>query len=256
MEMTRIYQIVQHTYDNSIYISFQGCNFQCRGCYLKDTIWYYHLPEDLKRRLKEIKHIKLLTLSEFKSIIGKINTGEAILGGAEPTLDEELPEVIRLLNDFNIKTHLTTNGYILDWEMIRKLEKAGLTSICISIRAYNDDIHYFYTGQTNKPVLDNFKLASESRIKVMAESILIPGLVGLDEIEKIAKFIANINPYIPYRIDGFMPFGNVPWRSPSPKEVIEAVEIAKKYLKNVYYTHREMEFKGEVINIYPEVPID
>ncbi|MHA1632021.1 MAG: radical SAM protein [Candidatus Freyarchaeota archaeon] len=252
--MTKVYQIVQHTYDKSVYISFQGCNFQCKGCYLKDTIWYYHLPEDLKRRLQGIKHIRLLSLSEFESLVKGLDTEKAILGGAEPTLDEELPKAIRLLSGLGIETHLTTNGYILNRKMVGKLEEEGLSSVCISIRAYNDYVHRFYTGRTNRPVLDNFKLVSESGIEVMAESILIPGLVELDEIERIARFIADIDPSIPYRIDGFMPFGNVPWHSPSPEEVVKAVQVAKRYLENVHCVHKGMRFKGEVINIYPEVP--
>lgn len=256
MKTSKIYQIVQHTYDKSIYISFQGCNFQCKGCYLKKTIWYYHLSEELKRRLQSIKDIRLLSLSELESLVKGLDAEKAILGGAEPTLDEELPKVIQLLSNLGIETHLTTNGYLLNRKMVRKLDEAGLSSVCISIRAYNDYVHRFYTGRSNRPILDNFKLVSKSGIKVMAESILIPGLVELDEIERIARFIADIDPFIPYRIDGFMPFDNVPWRSPSPEEVIKAVQVAKKYLKCVDCVHKGMRFRGEAINIYPEVPVN
>lgn len=252
--MTRIYQIVQHTFDKSIYISFYGCNFKCLGCLLKDSVWYYHLPEDLKRCLEKLGTIKFLPLSELKSIVEELDTKMAILGGAEPTLDKELPEVVGTLSDLGVKTHLTTNGYALDQETIKRLKRAGLSSVCISIRAYDYHVHRFYTGRSNRRVLNNFKLAYESGMEVMAESILIPGLIEIDEIERIAKFIASVDPSIKYRIDGFITFDDLPWRSPSPEEVVRAAQAARRHLNNVYYLHKGMKFEGNVINIYPGIP--
>jgi len=196
-------------------------------------------------------------LSEFKTIVRRLNVKRAILGGEEPTLDEELPDVIDMLNGVGIKTLLTTNGHILNEKFIKELEEAGLSSTRMSIKAYDDGIHRFYTGQTNKSVLDNFRLLSKSRIKLIAESMLIPGFIEQDEIERIAKFIASINPAIPYRIDGFVPFHDAPWRSPSPKEVIRAAQTAKRHLENVHYLHCETGHKKrKVINIYPTIKDD
>jgi pyruvate-formate lyase-activating enzyme len=251
--MTNIYHIARYTYDNSIYVQFQGCNFQCKGCIRKQTTWDNHLADDVQHRLQTIKDFRRLSLSEFKTIVKKLNVKRAVLGGEEPTLDEELPDVIDLLNDLDIKTHLLTNGHILNKKFIEKLEEVGLSSTFISIKAYDDSIHRFYTGQTNKSVLNNFKLLAKSRIKLMVESVLIPGLIEPDEIERIAKFIASVNPSIPFRIDGFIPIHDVPWRSSSSKEVIRAAQIAKRHLENVYYIHIDTEQKGQVINIYPTI---
>lgn len=134
----------------------------------------------------------------------------AVLGGGEPTLDKELLDIIGMLDALDVKIHLLTNGYILNEKFIEKLEEVGLSSTYVSIKAYNDDVHRFYTGQTNRPVLDNFKLLSKSRIKLMAESVLIPRLIEQDEIERIARFIASIDPSIQYRIDGFIPIHDAP----------------------------------------------
>ncbi|MCP8321402.1 MAG: radical SAM protein, partial [archaeon] len=182
-----------------------------------------------------------------------IDVKRAVLGGGEPTLDKELLDIIGMLNALNVKTHLLTNGYILNGKIIEKMEEAGLSSIYVSIKAYDDNTHWFYTGQTNRPVLDNFKLLSKSRIELMAESVLIPGLIEQDEIRRIARFIASIDPSILYRIDGFIPIHDAPWRAPSPDEVIEASKIAKRHLENVFYIHKETKTKGEVINIYPKI---
>jgi len=249
--MTNIYHIAHH-HDNSIYVFFQGCNFQCKGCILKQLIWDCHLNDADQHDLQAIKDLKKLSLNEFRAIVKEIDVRRAVLGGGEPTLDKELTDIISMLNALDVETHLLTNGYILNENFIKKLEEAGLSSTYVSIKAYDNDIHQFYTGQTNEPVLNNFKLLSKSRIKLMAESILIPGLIEYDEIGRIAKFIASIDPSIPYRIDGFIPINNTPWRAPSPEEVIKASEIAKRHLENVHYIHSETKTKGEVINIYPK----
>jgi len=254
--MTNIYNITYYTNDNSVYILFKGCNFHCKGCYIKDSVVDYHLPDDVKRRLRMARNFNPLTLGQFKDvfedILKKFDVKEAVLGGEEPTLDTELLNVIDVLTQFGIRTLLTTNGSNLNEKIIEKLEEVGLSSVRVSIKAYDENIHKVYTGQTNKQVLNNFKLLANSQIKLSAESILILGLVEYGEIERIAKFIANIDPAIPYRIDGFMPFHKAPWRSPFPEEVIMAAEIAKRYLKNVEYLHcKVVSGKREVINIYP-----
>ncbi|MCS7115780.1 MAG: radical SAM protein [Nitrososphaerota archaeon] len=259
--MTNIYNITYYSNNNSLYILFKGCNFYCKGCYIKDTVVDYHLPDHVKRHLQRAKNFKLLPLNQFrevvKDILEKLDVKEAVLGGEEPTLDAELPDVIDVLTQFGIKTLLTTNGSILNEKTIEKLEEAGLSSVRMSVKAYDENIHKIYTGQTNKTVLNNFKLLAESQIKLSAESILIPGLVEYDEIERIAKFIASIDPAIPYRVDGFVPFHGAPWRSPTPEEVVVAAKVARKYLRNVHYLHcKSGGEKREVINIYPAIRDD
>ncbi|MEM3571892.1 MAG: radical SAM protein [Candidatus Bathyarchaeia archaeon] len=254
--MTNIYHITYYTYDNSIYIFFQGCNFKCKGCILKQLIWDCHLNDETQHTLQAIKDLRRLSLSEFKDIIKGVDVREAILGGGEPTIDKELPNIINMLNALGVKTRLLTNGYVVNEDFIKKLEEAGLSSICVSIKSYDDNIHQFYTGRSNEPVLNNFKILNKSWIELTAESILIPGLIEDDEIERIAKFIASINPSIPYRIDAFIPIDNAPWRAPSLEEMIKALKIAKRYLKKVHYIYSKTKIEGKVINIYPKNKVE
>lgn len=251
--MTNIYNITHYPNSNSLYVLFRGCNFQCKGCYIKDTKWDYHLDDDVRRHLQTTKDNNFLSLSEFGIIVKKLNVKKAVLGGEEATLDDELPDVINLLTGLKIKTLLTTNGHILNEELIEKLEEAGLSGARMSIKAYDDGIHRVYTGQTNNSVLKNFRILSESRIKLIAESILIPGLVEQNEIERIAEFIASINPAIPYRVDGFLPFHLSTWRSPSPEEVISTAEVAKKHLWSVYYLHCATGNNEKITSVYPPI---
>jgi pyruvate-formate lyase-activating enzyme len=250
--MTRIYNITQYTNDDSIYVLFEGCNFQCKGCYIQETKYDYHLPIDVRNRLKKSKGFGQLSLDEFEIIIKRLRVKRAVLGGGEPTLDPELPAVVELLEGLGVKTLLTTNGHALNEKLIGKLEEAGLSGIRMSIRAFDDAIHRSYTGHTNKLVLKNFRTLAKTRIRLIAESILIPGLVEGNEIEKIAEFVASVNPAIPYRIDGFIPFNDAPWKRPSREEVTKAAQLANKHLWIVCCLHCETGHgEREVINIYP-----
>jgi pyruvate-formate lyase-activating enzyme len=196
-------------------------------------------------------------LDEFETIAKRLRAKRATLGGQEPTLDPELPDVVELLEGLGIKTLLITNGHILNKKLIERLDEAGLSGAQISIKAYNDDIHRLYTGQTNKSVLDNFKIVAKARIKLIAESVLIPGLVEGSEIEKIAEFIASVNPAIPYRIDSFIPCNDTPWKRPSPEEMTTAAQMAKKHLWIVNCPNFEtVHGKSEAVNVYPPIRND
>jgi pyruvate formate lyase activating enzyme len=250
--MTNIYNMTHYTYDDSLYILFAGCNFRCRGCFVKEKKYDYHLPESSRDNLQAIYQFKKLTLSEFRAIAEKLPVKKAVLGGEEPTLDPELPDVVTVLSNLGIKTLLTTNGYALNGKLLRKLEKAGLSGIRMSIRAFDDGIHRKYTGKSNKRVLRNFEEASKTRIRLIAETIVIPGLVDKAEIARIAQFVSDISPAITIRVDGFLPFNDVPWRSPTPQEVDEAAQEALRHLWFVHVLHCETGGKmREVISVYP-----
>jgi pyruvate-formate lyase-activating enzyme len=192
-------------------------------------------------------------LDEFETTVKRLKVKRATLGGGEPTLDPELPDLVELLEGLGIKTLLITNGHILNGKLLERLEKAGLSGAQISIKAYDDFIHRFYTGQTNKSVLENFKILANTQIKLIAESILIPGLIEESEIERIAEFIASVNPAIPYRIDGFIPLSDTPWKRPSQEELSRVAQIAKKHLWIVNYLNFEIAHgKSESVNIYPQ----
>ena len=177
----------------------------------------------------------------------------AVLGGAEPTVDRELTDVIRLLRSRGVYTILLTNGHVLNADMVKSLENAGLNEVCVSIKALTDSIHTYYTGVSNRRLLENFRYLSRCRARLRAESMLIPGLIDIDEIERIAKFIASLNPAIPYRIDAYLQVPGTPWPNAPPERVKEAVEVSRKYLENVSCLHCNVPITGGVRVVYPKI---
>ena len=94
---------------------------------------------------------------------------------------------------------------------------------------------------SNKQTLINFKNLStlvESRPEVpflIASSLLIPGYIDIEEVDRISKFIAELNPSIPYRLLGFHPHHlMIDLPRTSKDHAMRCMKIAQKNgLKNI-----------------------
>lgn len=223
-----------------------GCQFRCHGCIAR-----YH-PRDchLEEKHKQDEN-KRLSIKEVVACLQPLDFKKTIFLGREPTMDPIfLPLAGTLKEKFSTHNILLTNGY-------KYITEKAINEICVSIKAVTKEIFRRFTGQ-DKPetVLENFKKYCNSRIVLRAESILIPGYIDKDEIEKIAEFIANIDSTIPYRIDGYIPTGVYSsdkidiFRRPTEDEMRKVKEAAQKYLKNVSILCQKTQLKYKVNEIY------
>ena len=109
------------------------------------------------------------------------------------------------------------------------------------LKAYDENLNKALCGVSNRATLENFKLIGEKfydkRPEVpllTASTLLVPGYVDADEVERIAEFIASVNPEIPYTLLAFYPqyvMRDLP--TTSRKQAYECREAAKKHLNNV-----------------------
>ena len=136
-----------------------------------------------------------------------------------------------------------TNGRMLPDYAKRAAEfslKSG-GNMKFDIKTWNENLNKALCGTSNKATLENFRNIGEKyygqrpELPVLAAStLLIPGYVDTREVESIAKFIAEINPQIPYTLLAFYPayvLNDLP--TTSRKQAHNCVNIAKKYLENV-----------------------
>jgi pyruvate formate lyase activating enzyme len=83
--------------------------------------------------------------------------------------------------------------------------------IKFDLKAWDENLHRVLTGATNKRTLENFSRAGEKiplRLVpplLIASTLLVPGYIDEEEIRNIARFIASINPDIPYSLLAFYP---------------------------------------------------
>lgn len=237
---TNVYHISYHEGLKSAVLFFKGCNFRCKGCLRKTIKFDCHLNEEIK-----VDKIRFLRINEIVDILSQVDLKTLVFEGEEPTVDKNLGNLCKAIdNKLNVDKILITNGYIMPPLCFEVVE--------ISIKAITKKIHEYYTGRSNDRVLENFRKCYELGANLMAETVYIPNLVDLDEIDKISRFIASVDPLIPLRIDAYWPVvKELPWRSPRREEILKAVEIAKRHLKNVKYLTSEFETIGKVYSLYP-----
>jgi pyruvate formate lyase activating enzyme len=135
--------------------------------------------------------------------------------------------------------------------LLKRAVKLSLESggcIKFDLKAFDENLHQVLTGCSNVRTLENFQLAAShipSRTTpplVVASTLLLPGYVDTDEVSKIARFIANINPEIPYSLLGFHPNYMIhDLQRTSVSHANEALESAKEAgLTNVRIGNRHL----------------
>ncbi len=212
-----------------IWFMLTGCNFRCKGCFrpARDEGGTLLTADETLGRMERA----------CLNYYGNMPT-EAMITGGEPTLDKEyLLGLVRGLKAKGFeKIVLMTNGYALgeDETYVTELEAAGLTEAHVDVKAFSEDIHQWYTGASNKPVLRAIEKLDGSGIKLIVQTVYMPGIVGDAEVEKIAQFLASVNKGIKYRINPFAPIFAYEQitRRPTLDEMERAYEAASQYLPN------------------------
>jgi pyruvate formate lyase activating enzyme len=108
----------------------------------------------------------------------------------------------------------TQHPKLMDHAVQLSLETGG--TVKFDLKASDEGLHTALTGASNRRTLDNFARAAARCAErpelplVVASTLLVPGYVTPEEVGRIARFIAQINPHIPYALLGFAPNFYVP----------------------------------------------
>lgn len=107
------------------------------------------------------------------------------------------------------ETNGTMHPKLLDAALRYSLETGGC--IKFDLKAFDEDLHLLLTGIPNRRTLENLERAArrfEERPDpppVIASTLLVPGYVDPEQVGKMARFIASLNPKIPYALLAFAP---------------------------------------------------
>jgi pyruvate formate lyase activating enzyme len=106
-----------------------------------------------------------------------------------------------------------TNGAMQEpW--LKPLADTALASggiIKFDLKAFSEEMHLALCGVSNEQTLKNFaRLARRLQERpdlplLTASTLLVPGYVDLEEVHGLARFVASLNPGIPYSLLGFHP---------------------------------------------------
>ncbi len=119
-----------------------------------------------------------LNTSQWKEVIDRLSQiGIFILTftGGEPTLREDLPELLQYAQNKGMVTGLITNGRKLkDKEYVKTLEKAGLDFAQVTLESHKPETHDLMTATKGswKETVAGIKNASQSQIYVTTNTTL------------------------------------------------------------------------------------
>lgn len=135
-----------------------------------------------------------------------------------------------------------SNGNFSKWALRRVAEISLDTGGCIKfdLKAWDENLNIALCGVSNNATLRNFEILAAYREKrvdppfLVASTLLVPGYIDAEEVDKITEFIAGLSPDIPYSLLAFHPqykMQDLP--KTSWKEANKCLAAAKKHLANV-----------------------
>jgi len=236
-----------------VWITLSGCNFRCKGC--------FSLAREPIGEPMSVEQLISLVKKSSSDYYGDAPLEEAVITGGEPTLDRDyLVDLVSQLKESVEWIVVDTNGYFLDDGYLKELIEAGLTEVIFDLKAWDEKLHEWYTGYSNKRILANIRNAY-GKVKLVVNTVYIPGIVDEPEIEEIARFLAGIDKKgeIDYRINRFntnLSYEKIS-RNPYPAEIEHAYSIVAKYMKNAVMgkscvRERKIEEKRGWMTVFPD----
>jgi len=194
------------------------CNLNCNFCFVPNR----NLPD---RPTDEIKE-------ELRKILSKKQHLVVSLSGGEPTLREDLFEIIKFIKKSFpfLYVSLLTNGIKLaNSEYVKKLKEAGLDIINFSLNGFNDIVYQ----KTNNADLFKIKMRALENIKkegimTIISTTLVRGL-NEKELKPIFNFALNNLDFVyEVRIRGAAKVGK--YSEINPLTTSEMLELASNSL--------------------------
>jgi uncharacterized radical SAM superfamily Fe-S cluster-containing enzyme len=219
----------------------ERCNTNCAVC-VNDN-----------GKITEIE--KYLTLERLKEMLNDIKNKKKVIliSGGEPTVREDLPEIIKAICESGNIPYIATNGIKLaDYEFAKKLKNAGLKMIMFSLDSLDGDKNAKLRGGhgiliKKLKALENIKKCS---MKVYLSMTVIDKF-NLNEIGKIIRFAARNNEFISGIImRPLLPCGRLNISKEKDVTLSDLIESAEKQTGGIINKNYMLEFRRFKFNIY------
>lgn len=201
-----------HPGSTALSIATVGCNFRCMNC-----------------QNHEISQLP----GEFNQIMGKDVSPEAIVDNAlqyqcksiaytytEPTIFFEYAyETAILATGKSIKNVFVTNGYTTR-EALETI-KPYLHAANVDLKSFSEETYKKLCGARLEQVLDCIRSYKELGVWIEISTLIIPEINDSDsELRKIAGFIKDVGPEIPWHVSGFYPRYRLMEKPPTPVDTL------------------------------------
>jgi pyruvate formate lyase activating enzyme len=221
---------------HNLAVFYSSCTLNCLFC----QNWHFRCADPM---LNLTGRVQTMSAAELAACANERTYCVCFFGGDPSSQMPHAMAVGRQLANRGVSVCWETNGTMHPRFLRKAVELSLLSGGCIKfdLKAFDPNLHLALTGASNTRTLENFATAAE-RIDerpnpplVVTSTLLVPGYIDAEEVGKIAQFIANINPDIPYSLLGFYPnfyMDDLPCTSSRhASEALEAAHMAG--LRNV-----------------------
>ncbi|NHJ12442.1 MAG: radical SAM protein [Candidatus Thorarchaeota archaeon] len=182
-------------------VFYGSCNSDCLFC--QNTSY--------RRMMKTGSN--LMTPEELARAVDDRTACVCYFGGDPACNPRHSLETSRLINkERHVRVCYETNGNISGkWlDEISDIVKITGGTLKFDLKALNPEIYQALTGVSNALALRNFKSLAKDSLKregefLVVSILLVPGYIGIQEIEELTKFIADCDSTIPTALLGFCP---------------------------------------------------
>lgn len=180
------------TKDIPVYVHYgitHRCNLRCRMC----GVWKTGNKE------AELGAGQIEIMAEN---LRKLGTQVISIGGGEPLIREDLPQVARMFLDRGISVRVLSNGVVNDYNHLQRVIDAGVVNFSISLDTLNPEIQNDIIGRNDAfdKVMETFSFLSpilkEKRGLGLINTVV--SSANLDELEKILNFAAGMGFYVSF----------------------------------------------------------
>lgn len=200
-------------------IATVGCNMKCDHCQNFRISQLSHDEDVIGQQLSPQQVVDRALARDCKTIAYTYT---------EPTIFFEFAY------DTAVKAHkeglynvFVTNGYVNE-EPLRDIAPY-LDGCNVDLKAFSDDFYRKVAGARLEPIKDTLRLLKELGIWLEITTLIIPGLNDSPrELNRLARFIVDLDPAIPWHVSRFTPTHNMRDKPPTPGDKLrEAYRIGK-----------------------------
>jgi pyruvate formate lyase activating enzyme len=239
-------------------VFLKGCNLHCAWCHNPETInpmeeWMYYPDKCIgcglchegcysgakvlcgkKMAVDEIIQIVLLDQPYYT------NEGGLTISGGEPLLQPAFTQaLLKEAKNRSIHVAIETN-MTLPWKIVEPIV-LDCDLIMMDMKLWQDDLHIKWTGASNKYVRDNLIEISRINKPIIVRTPIIPTVNDQEEeINHIAKFVANLKNVLYYELLPYHPLGQskqlgdgafktMNFEKPKLPDMLRLATIAKEY---------------------------
>ncbi|MBX6423873.1 radical SAM protein [Thermosulfurimonas sp. F29] len=185
-------------------VFYEACNFNCLYC----QNWHFR-----RRSLRDRGRSPERMLADLRPEVSCICYFGGDPGPQAPhalalsrrALERTPGRILRICWE----TNGAENPRILRRMMELSLETGG--TLKVDLKAFSPPVHRALCGVSNTATLENFRAMAElvsaraDPPPLVASTLLVPGYVDEEELEALARFLAELNPEIPWALLAFHP---------------------------------------------------